>query len=588
MKVTGSQLLIHVMKAAGIRVVSGIPGHTVMPFANAVGQDHELMPLLVRNEAVAAFAADAYFRVSGDMMAVFGHSLPGVLNMAAGIGNAYADSSAMVVVAGETASDANGRGAYQELARSADAAMPQLLRHIVKKSWLAHSPIQLVEQALRAIKVARSGRPGPVALHVPQEVWDQEAEVPEMPSVDGFLVDNAYRPAAAAIERAVSLLAHAERPLIVAGNGVNLGRAQAELVQLAEALDAPVVTTVTGKGAFPESHPLALGVVGWVGTGCANWAGKQADLILAIGSRMTESTTSSWQPGGSFAFPDCTLIQCDVEATEIASVFPADVALVGDARLTILDMLACLPTPHAHAAWRGAAAEQRRQWLAETAAAALVGGNPLPVAPIVRALREAAGSQPVAIVCDVGKHAKWIAQQFETRPGDIVISSMGAGTMGIGTCGVVGVALGAPSHRAIAWVGDGGLSMTSFVLPTVAEYQLPIIYLVLDDGAFGEVANLQEMRFGKTVFSEFTANGANPSYRLDVAALAEVAGIPSKKVSRIEDVRPAMDWAFAQSGPVLLDVLVDRRSRIPPGGGFKLTDIWNHPIHPWASRSPSA
>jgi acetolactate synthase I/II/III large subunit len=588
-KAIGSQLLTHLLKKAGIDVVSGIPGHTVFPFANAVGAEPGLRPLLVRNEAVSAFAADAYFRVSGRMMAVFGHSLPGVANMAAGIGNAYADSSAMLIVAGETATEASGRGAYQELARSTDKDMPQLLRHITKRSWQPQTPTQLVEHTLRALKVATSGRPGPVALHVPQEIWEQEAEIPDWPSVDGFLIGNAYRPDANAIERAAALLERAERPLILAGNGVNLARAQGALVELAEMLDAPVATTVTGKGAFPENHPLAVGVIGWVGTACANWAGQNADLVLAIGSRMTEGTTSSWQPGVSLAVPDCALIQCDVEPTEIANVFPVDVALIGDARLTILDLCAALNGPQSHQSWCDAVRAEREGWLAAVAeAAAVTGGEPLPVAPVVAALREVAGEQPLAIVCDVGKHAKWIAQQFEARAGDIVVSSMGAGTMGIGTCGAVGVALGAPNHKAIAWVGDGGLSMTSFVLPTVAEYRLPVIYVVIDDQSFGEVANLQEMRFGKTIFSEFTANGANPDYRFDIAALASVAGIPNRKVSKPDEVTSAFEWAFAQDGPVLLDVLVDRRSRVPAAGGSKLTDIWNHPISPWATTRGAA
>ncbi|MHB8672997.1 MAG: thiamine pyrophosphate-binding protein [Candidatus Limnocylindrales bacterium] len=578
---TGSRLLAQTLRAAGVRIVSGIPGHTVFPFANGITEVPGLEPFLVRHEAISAFAADVYFRVTGELMAVFAHSLPGVSNMVAGIANAYADSSAMIVIVGETATEASGRGAYQELARSFDGDVPQLLRHITKRSWQVRTPSQLVEHTLRAVKVATSGRPGPVALHVSQEVWDQDVDVPSPTDVGGFLVRNAFRPTAEAVDRAADMLSRAERPLLLAGNGVILSRAQTELVSLAERLNAPVATTVSGKGAFPEDHPLSVGVIGWVGTAPANFAGRRADVVLAIGARLTEVTTSSWQPDASFNFPTARLIQCDVEPVEIANVFPVDVALVGDARHTLVDLIQAVPM-RAGDQWLQDVAAEKRIWRSTTRELADSVGDPRPVGPVVAALRAATEGAPVTIVCDIGKHAKWIAQQFEARRGDTIISSMGAGTMGIGPCGAVGAALALPNSRTIAWVGDGGMAMSAYVLPTAAEHQLPIAFVVIDDRAFGEIVNIQEQRFGRTIFSEFNAGGRNPEYSLDLATLAAAAGVPSQRVGPGDNLRAAMDWALSQQGPVLLDILVDRKSRVPSAGGFKLTDVWNHPIHPWA------
>jgi acetolactate synthase-1/2/3 large subunit len=586
-KTTGARLLAHVLQEAGIRIVSGIPGHTIFPFAVAVGDQEGLTPFLVRHEAIAAFAADVYFRVSGNLMAVFTHTLPGTANLAVGVGNAYADSAAMLVVAGETARDATGRGAYQELARGMDSDVPGFLRHVTKKSWISHNPLQLVEQAYRAIKIARLGRPGPVALHVYQDVWEQEVEIPDWPRSEGFLLGNAFRPDAGDVQRASDLLATAERPLIVAGNGVNLGRAQDALLRFAERLKAPVATTVTGKGAFPENHPLSVGVIGWVGTSAANRAGRQADVVLAIGARMTETATSSWQAGTTFDFNHTRLIQCDVDAAEIANVFPVDVALIGDAERTLNDLSEALPKPKARSTWDAEIAHAKAEWSAVVAESVAASGMPLPVGPVVKALRDATAGRPVNIVCDVGKHHKWIAQQFETHPGDAVISSMGAGTMGIGPCGAVGAALGRPEARTIAWTGDGGLSMTSFVLPTAAEHQLPILFMTIDDGSFGEIVNIQEQRFGRTVFAKFDGGGKNPHYTLPMDRLAETCGVPARRVERLEQLPAALKWADSQSGPVLLDVLVDRKSRIPSGGGAKVTDIWNRPIYPWARNAAS-
>jgi len=580
-KITGAQLLARTLAACGVEYVSGIPGHTVFPFANIVRQEG-LTPFLVRSEAISTFAADVYYRLSGKLMAVFAHSVPGTTNLAAGLANAYADSSALILISGETARDSLGRGAYQELSRQFDGDVAGFTRHLTKRSWLTHTPWQLAEQTLRAAKVATVGRPGPVSLHVYQDVWDQEIEVPAWPDGTGYLVTNDFRPGDDAIERAARLIGSAERPLIVAGNGVNLGRAQAHLVELAERLNAYVVTTVTGKGAFPENHPLSLGVVGWVGTQAANSAALSADLVLAVGARLGETATSSWQEGASFRLSEARLIQCDVDPAEIATVFPVDVALVGDAGLT-LGALSQACASVERRAWQDTIDRQMADWRARVADLPEVRDGLMQVAPVVKALRASTLGRPVTIVGDIGKNHKWPAQQFEVHAGDAVVSSMGAGTMGFGTCGAVGAALARPESRTISWCGDGGLSMTSYVLPTVAEHRLPITFVVLDDGAFGEVANIQEERYGRTIFSEFDGSGHNRGYHLRIDALAEASGIPARRVDAPADLKAAFEWAAEADGPALIDVIVDRRSRVPSGGGSKLSEIWKHPIHPWSA-----
>lgn len=582
MKVTGAQLLARTLTACGVEYVSGIPGHTIFPFANIVRQEG-LTPLLVRSEAISPFAADVYYRLSGKLMAVFAHSVPGTTNLAAGLANAYADSSAMILISGETARDSLGRGAYQELSRQFDGDVAGFTRHLTKRSWLTHTPWQIVEHTLRAAKVATVGRPGPVSLHVYQDVWDQEIDVPAWPDASGYLVTNDFRPSDDAIERAARLIGSAERPLIVAGNGVNLGRAQARLVELAERINAYVVTTVTGKGAFPENHPLSLGVVGWVGTEAANSAALDADLVLAVGARLTETATSSWQEGVSFRMSQAKLIQCDVDPAEIATVFPVDAALVGNANLTLGALSDACPVA-ARRAWQDVVDNKRAEWCTRVADLPDSRDGLMQVAPVVRELRTATLGRPVTIVGDIGKNHKWPAQQFEVHAGDAVVSSMGAGTMGFGTCGAVGAALARPGSRVISWCGDGGLSMTSYVLPTVAEHQLPITFVVIDDGAFGEVANIQEERYGRTIFSEFDGSGRNSSYHLPIDALAEASGIPARRVESPADLKAAFQWATEIDGPALVDVIVDRRSRVPPGGGSKLSEIWKHPIHPWAGQ----
>jgi acetolactate synthase I/II/III large subunit len=588
MKVTGAQLMARTLREAGVEVVSGIPGHTVVSLAQAVGHEEGLRPFLVRHEAIATFAADVYYRISGRLMAAFTHTFPGTTNALSGVANAYADSSAMLLITGETAGPALGRGAYQELSRQFDGDNPQLVRHAVKRLWQPRSALDLVDKTLLAVRTATTGRPGPVALSVFQEIWDEEVDIPAWPSADGYLFDTASRPAADVVERLHRALATAERPVIVAGNGVNLARARAELMAVAERYQVPVVTTVTGKGAFPDEHPLSLGVVGWVGTSAANYATREADLVVALGARLTETTSSSWQPGVTFDFDRSTLVQVDIDPDAIANFYPVDEAVVGDARLTLLDLMAAAEDGQPVAdrsAWSERLRRERQAW-AERAAASQVPGSRglIGVGAVVQSMRRAYTS-PVNLVCDVGKHHKWIVQQFDAREDDYVVNSVAAGTMGIGPAGAIGAALARPAAQTIAWTGDGGMSMSLPVWPTVAEHQLPITYVVADDQAYGAVANIQQEQFGETVFSEFHGGGSNPGYSLDLAAVAEACGIPSRRVEDPSELDDAFAWARDNGGPTVLDVQIDRASVVPSGGGKYLHALWENRTTPWA-RTP--
>lgn len=590
---TGAQLMARILREFGVEVVAGIPGHTIFPFANAVGHEPGLRSLLVRNEAAAAFAADVYYRVSGRLMAVFTHSFPGAGNVVAAVANAYADSSAMLLIMGETASPVLGRGAYQELSRQFEGDTSQLMRHSVKQIWEPRSADEIVEKTIRAIRTATSGRPGPVGIGVRQEVWEQEVRLPGLPEAGAHLFGSDSRPSAEAVERAAELIRQSERPVLVAGNGVNLARARSELRRFAELTGIPVATTVTGKGAFPENHPLSLGVIGWVGTTPANWCGRNADLIVSIGSRMTESTTSSWVPGVSFDLPGATLIQADIEPLEIGNPYPVDVPLVGDAKATLTDLTAAVedrgkPVPDTR--WSAELAEIKTRWR-ETVAAAQeeqYGLEPS-VGPVVKAVRNRFRDTPVNVVGDVGKSHKWLVQQFEAHDDDYVVSSMGGGTMGIGPSGAIGAALGRPDARTIAWVGDGGMSMSMYAWPTVAEYQLPITYVVIDDNSYGAIANIQEDRFeGNYVYSLFDGSGSNPGYRLNLTDTARACGLAARSVDSAADLEAAVAWAHSHTDePTVLVVKASRRSEIPNGGGSKGTKPWAEPVHPWLSRRPA-
>jgi acetolactate synthase-1/2/3 large subunit len=570
MKVTGADALAAILEQAGIDVVSGIPGHTITDFALAVGARDNLQRLLPRHEATSAFAADVYYRVSGRMMAIFTHAFPGAGNALTAVANAYADYSALLWINGNTASVGIGRGGFQELSRQIDDDLTQLMRPAVKRVWQPRGASDLAHNTLAALKMATSGRPGPVALNVSQEVWAQEIDVPAIEvNLDKYVFSVRPRPDAESVERAAALLAEAKRPAILVGNGVNLARARAELRAFAARHDLPVVTTASGKGAFPETDVLSSGIMGWVGTGTGNFTTRNADILLVLGARLSEQTASSWVEGMSFS-QHTKIIQADIEESGIGNSYPVEVPLIGHLASTIEDLsdaLAHRRSLEDRSEWKAAIDNARIDWEA-VALASQDPGETGHIGPgaVVQALRRAYPG-PVNLVNDCGKHHKWILQQFEARDDDYIISSMGGASMGIGLPGAIGAHLARPDAPTISWLGDGGLAMSLSALPTITEYRLPIVIVVIDDASYGVVHNTQMSQAGRTAFADFDGSGTNPDYRLDFSAVAEACGIPGFTVSDPAKIDDAFAWAKAQNGPALITIQAKKSAGHPSGGG---------------------
>jgi len=569
MKMTGADLLTSILADAGVSVVSGIPGHTITDFALAVGaQKDSFSRLLVRHEATATFAADVYFRVGGKLMVPFTHAFPGAANGITAVANAYADYSSMLWITGNTASVGIGRGGYQELSRQINDDLTQLIRPAVKRVWQPRTAGDLAHNALAALRDATSGRPGPVALNVSQEIWSEETEVSGLPNVAGFLHSARPRPDSQSVESAVRLLLTAERPLILAGNGVNLARGRTELRKLAETFGIPVATTVAGKGAFPESHPLSVGCAGWVGTGTANEATRSADVILVLGARLAETTASSWVPEATFS-PTTKLIHADAELSGVANAYPVEEVLIGDLRSTLDDLLAALEGASIQdlSGWHGHIDAARSEWRKVALDSQTPGSvGAIGTGAVVQSLRKAFPG-PINMVNDCGKHHKWVAQQLEARADDYIVSSMGGASMGIGLAGAIGATLARPEAPTIAWLGDGGMSMSLAALPTVAEYNLPIVTVVIDDASYGVVHNTQMAAAGRHAFADFDGSGQNPDYRLDFTAVAQGCGVPGRTIANPAELDDAFEWAASLGGPAVITVLSDKGSVQPSGGG---------------------
>ncbi len=572
-KMRGADIVAELLVRLGVRYVSGIPGHTVLDFVDAVfDRQDRLKALLPRNEETSSFAADAYYRVSHQPMAIFGHISVGSANLLTGVANAAMDSSAMIVISGEIWTRTQGRGAYQELVLERDAGTPDMFRGSVKRSWQVSHAEKLPEIMLKAYKLAVTGRPGPVHLDITQDAFNDFADVELPEHVEAFMPTARFRGDAEATARAVDALLSAQRPAILAGGGVVLSEASAELTELAELLHVPVGTTVMGKGSIPEDHPLAVGITGWVGTTPGNQAMRECDVLLALGTRFSETGTSGWHASKPFNIPPTRVIQVDIDPNEIARNYPVEVGIVGDVRSVLKDLVAGVRDrlggrKAEHGEWLRTLEDTRATWREESARFLESDATPINPGRLTSELRRALPRDAI-VVCDVGNAHKWIAQQFETYEPRTVLSAMGGAAMGFGPSGAIGAQLAAPDRQVVSWVGDGSMSMSLHALPTTVEYNLPIVFIVVNDSAYGAIKRPQDARYGpgRNIFSLFQKASGDP-YCLDFAGVARAVGMEAERVTQPEEIAPALRRALSRRRPYLLDVHAELNTYVPMSGG---------------------
>lgn len=571
-RMRGADIVAEMLVRLGVPYIAGVPGHTVLDLVDALYERRDrISSIVTRNEETASYLADAYFRVAGRPMAVMAHNSVGAANILTGVMNARLDSSSMIVISGEVWTKAQGRGGFQELASDRDAGTPDIFRGSVKRSWQVNKAEKLPEIMLKAYKEAVTGRPGPVHIDITQEAFAEWVEVKLPDDVAAFLPAYRVRGAADATERAVELLVQAERPAILAGGGSLRSGVGAEILTIAERIGAPVATTVSGKGVIVETHDLAMGITGWVGTPAANQAMRDADVILAFGTRFSETDTSGWQPNKPFNIPPTKLIHVDIDPAEIARYYPAEVGIVGDARAVASDIVALLADARVDidrtAAWRATLEQMRSAWTDEVSELSASDAVPIAPARLTQEIRKAL--KPDAIMMtDVGNSQKWIIQQFMVTEPATIVTSLGGAAMGFGPCGVLGAQLAAPDRQVVCVTGDGSMSMSLHVLPTAVEYGLPVVYIVANDYAYASVMRPQQMRFGegRSLFTVFEDRFGNP-YRLDFAAVAKAVGMDAERVTKPNELAPALERALSARRPYLLDVEIERDTYVPMSGG---------------------
>ncbi len=564
-----SYLLTEYLERLGVEVIFGLCGHTVIGFLDALSKS-KIRFISTRHEQVAAHAADGYARASGKVGVLLTHLGPGLTNAATGVANAALDSIPMVVIAGDVPSYYYGRHPHQEVNLHQDADQFQIFRPFCKRVYRVDNVRDLPRIVERAFHLAQTGRPGPVLVDVPMDIFSADLDVTAFATTPPEIAKSGLDPATAA--RIVDALATSRRPVLYAGGGVLSARATKELQELAEALQVPVAHTLMGKGCLPHAHPLLLGQSGFWGTPIANEKCRTADLIVAVGTRLAEANSSSWDPRFTFSIPPTRLIHIDADLSEIGRNYQTELGVCADARLA-LAALADEARGKRHAD-RGRLQEEiargRHEFAANWADQYTSSQYPLRPERILSELRSAA-PEDAFIVTDVGWNKNGVGQQFPIDVPGAFITPSGLATMGFGPAAAIGVKVAQPKRHAIALVGDGGFSANPSVIATAMEAGLPVIWVVMDNSAFGTIAGLEEMHYGTTFGCTFECDGK--PYRVDYAAMAKSFGADGYMVRNADELRPALESALASGRPSLIQVPMEN-APTPTPGHWDINDIY--------------
>jgi acetolactate synthase-1/2/3 large subunit len=565
-----SYLLTEYLERLGVEVIFGLCGHTVIGFLDALSKSR-IQFVSTRHEQIAAHAADGYARVTGKPGVVLTHLGPGLTNAATGVANAALDSIPMVVIAGDIPSYFYGRHPHQEVNLHQDADQFQIFRPFCKRVYRVDRVEDLPRVMERAFHLAQTGRPGPVLVDVPMDVFSADLAVDAFDKTPPEIAKPGLDPATAA--RIVEALATARRPVLYAGGGVLSARASAELAALAEALEVPVAHTLMGKGCLPHEHPLLLGQTGFWGTPIANDRCRTADVIVAIGTRLAEANSSSWDPRFTFAIPPSRLIHIDADLAELGRNYPTELGVAADAKLALGALVAA--AGGARHADRGRMREDIARGREEFAAnwADQWSSDQFPLRPerILSELRRAA-AEDAFIVTDVGWNKNGVGQQFPiTVPGTFITPS-GLATMGFGAAAALGVKIAAPERQSIALIGDGGFCAANpSVIATAMESRLNVVWIVMDNAAFGTIAGLEQMHYGTEFGCVFECDGKR--YDIDYAAIAEGFGARGVRISAADQLGPALLQALADDKPTLIHVPMTN-APTPTPGHWDINDIY--------------
>ncbi len=577
-RMKGGELIVEFLINEKIPYVFGICGHGNVGILDALYDAKDRIKLISpRHEQVAGHMADAYFRVKHQPVATLTSCGPGSSNLVMALAVAQTDSSAFLAITANVATSQFNRSPFQELNLHNQADFPNVVRPVVKRSFQP-SRVSMLPLALRqAVTTMTSGRPGPVNVDVPYNLFQESDEVALEPPWAGF---NTRRSGASPedVRTATDMLLTAARPVLFIGHGVTLSEAGAELTALAHQIGVPVVSSPNGMGCIPMTDPLSLGFIGRNGTYPANQAGRHADLVLAIGARFDDRSASSWLPGYSWNIPPAKLIHVDVDHAEIGRNYPPALGILADARTFLRQLLSELSARGVRrnerlAAWHGQIDEWRTQWEDYTRPNFAIHSSPLRPERVVADCRAVLPDDAI-ISLDSGVHHNWFMQFWQARRPQTMLNTWGFSGMGFGPSGILGAKLAAPDRPCVSICGDGGFSMVPHVLCTAVEFNIAVVWVVWNNFAWGAIRDIQYGLFnGREIGTAFYQGIEQKPYNPDFAALARACGVEGVTVTRSEDFAGALEHAIRLNKPVLIDVHVDANVRPPTIGTWALPPI---------------
>jgi len=547
---TGSQILLESFKLEGVDTVFGYPGGAVINIYDDL-YDSPINHVLTRHEQAAVHAADGYARCTGKVGVVIATSGPGATNTVTGIATAYMDSIPMVIISGQVPTALIGNDAFQE------ADMCGITRPCTKHNFLVKDIKDLAETLKKAFYIARTGRPGPVLVDLPKDIQvkNHEFSYPESVSLRGY--KPTYSGNSRQIEKAAQMILAARKPVLYVGGGVTLSSADSELLKLVEQTKIPVTTTLMAMAAFPQRHPLALGMLGMHGTFYANMAVTECDLLIAVGARFDDRVTGRID---SFA-EKAKVIHVDIDPTSIRKNVEVDLPIVGDLKDVLGKLYGCLNQKlelvedmvDGTAEWRSMIDE----WKERHPMTYRSSKSTIKPQFVIEKIAELTDDDAI-ITTEVGQHQMWTAQFFPFRKARTFLTSGGLGTMGFGLPSALGAQVAFPDRQVIDISGDGSFQMNSQELATLVQYKLPVKIVILNNNYLGMVRQWQQMFFEKR-YSQTVME-----LPIDFIKLAEAYGATGLQATKVDDVEETIKTALKTPGPVLMNFKVSREENVLP------------------------
>ena len=564
MKLNGGQMVCESLLREGVEVVFGLPGGAILPLYQTLPEYPQLRHILVRHEQGAAHAADGYARVTGKPGVAWATSGPGATNLITGIATAQMDSVPMVVITGQVSRAAIGSDAFQET-DTTGITLP-----ITKHNYLVMRAADIPRAIKEAFYIAGTGRPGPVLVDIPKDVLQEEAEFeyPETVDLPGYKPNLEGHPSQ--IKRAAKLIEESQRPVILSGHGVIFSEAYAEVRELAEKAQIPVITTLLGISSFPDDHVLCVGMPGMHGMAYASLAIEEADLLIALGMRFDDRITGK---PSAFALKS-RKIHVDIDPSEIGKNIQVDVPIVGDLK-RVLKKLNKQVIPATHLDWIQRIEDLKREHPSMT----IRDTDKLLPQYIINQLSEATQGKAF-IVTGVGQHQMWAAQHYKFTEPRSFVTSGGSGSMGFEVPGAMGAQVGRPDRVVWSVAGDGGFQMTMAELATLVENKIPVKFAIINNRYLGMVRQWQEFFYRKSYVATYYTH--NP----DFVKLAEAFGMLGIRVTEKSQVTPAILKAMEYDGPALVDFVVEEEENVFPmiPAGQTIHDLIEEPAPEEARR----